>query len=225
MAAPLRLVIFDVDGTLLDSQDVIHDAMVRAFREQGLTPPEKAQTLGIIGLSLHDACARLAPLGYDRVSALAESYKQAFVARRATHGAEAEAPLYPGVRAMLERLASSDVLMGIATGKARRGLVHFLHSHGLERYFQVTQTADDAPSKPHPGMVLNCCAALGVQPCDAVMIGDTSFDMDMARNAGARGIGVAWGYHPAQRLQDCGAVQVLGHWDELETVLQRIWSS
>ncbi|MHA1528354.1 MAG: HAD-IA family hydrolase [Alphaproteobacteria bacterium] len=222
-APPLRLVIFDVDGTLIDSQDFILAAMRRAFAQAGRPAPSDQATLGIVGLSLPQAMEVLAPgvraVGRDRLVRL---YKDSFRFLREEGGGEAEAPFYPGARAALERLDGAGYLLSIATGKARRGLDHMLDSHGLQRLFTATQTADDAPSKPHPGMVLNCLAATGVAAAEAVVVGDTEYDMAMARAAGARAVGVDWGYHSTERLMRGGAERIIGDFAVLAAVLDEI---
>lgn len=221
--AELRLAIFDIDGTLMDSEHFIVGAMERAFARAGLVPPGRAETLGIVGLSLAEAMAALRPdLAPEEQAALADLYRQAFVELRAETGGEAATPLYPGAREALERLDRAGWLLSIATGKARRGLAHALRSHGLEHLFVAPQTADDAPSKPHPGMILNCLEATGVAPERAVMIGDSSFDMEMARAAGVRAIGVAWGYQPPERLLAAGAERVVEDFAALEAVLAEV---
>ncbi|MCH8283758.1 MAG: HAD-IA family hydrolase [Chloroflexi bacterium] len=121
----------------------------------------------------------------------------------------------------LERLDGAGYLLSIATGKARRGLDHMLDSHGLRRLFTGTQTADDAPSKPHPGMVLNCLAATGVAAAEAVVVGDTEFDMAMARAAGVRAVGVDWGYHSTERLRRGGAERIVSDFAALDAVLEQ----
>jgi phosphoglycolate phosphatase len=220
MAIRAELAIFDVDGTLIDSQAFILAAMRAAFAEEGGEPPSDAQTLSIIGLSLPHAVRRLAPhLSDAAVAATAERYKAHFVRLRAETGGEAAAPLYPGARAALERLDAAGALLGVATGKARRGLDHALDAHDLRRFFVTTQTADDAPSKPHPGMILNALAATGVDARAAVMIGDTTYDVEMARAAGVRAIGVAWGYHPPEALLAAGAAVVIDAFDDLDAAL------
>ncbi len=223
-ASPLRLVIFDVDGTLIDSQDFIVAAMRRAFAEAGRPAPPDAATLGIVGLSLPQAMEVLVPgvpgAGRDR---LVQLYKDSFLFLREQGGGKADAPFYPGAREALERLDGAGYLLSIATGKARRGLDHMLDSHGLRRFFTGTQTADDAPSKPHPGMVLNCLAATGVAAAEAVVVGDTEYDMAMARAAGARAVGVGWGYHSSERLRRGGAERIVGDFAALDAVLDEIW--
>jgi len=222
----LRLVIFDVDGTLIDSQDFILGAMGRAFATAGLPVPAREATLGIVGLSLPEAMEVLIPgLGIPDRDRLVQLYKDSFRALREESGGEAHSPFYPGARDALDRLDRAGYLLSIATGKARRGLNHMLDSHGLQRLFVGTQTADDAPSKPHPGMVLNCLAATGVEAHRAVVVGDTEYDMAMARAAGARAIGVAWGYHSAERLRRGGAECLVDDFAALDAALAGLWEA
>lgn len=206
-----RLILFDVDGTLVDSQAHIIAAMAHAFADQGLAAPERAAVLSIIGLSLPQAMARLAP-DADAM-ALTESYKASFAQARAK--AADPAPLYPGVRAGLDRLHRAGLLLGTATGKSRRGLNHMVAHHGLEDHFVTLQCADDHPSKPHPSMILSAMDEAGVNPAETVMIGDTTFDVDMARAAGVAAIGVSWGYHPVDDLHARGAEHVADDFDSL----------
>ncbi|MCL5777264.1 HAD-IA family hydrolase [Limibaculum sp. FT325] len=221
--APLKLVIFDVDGTLIDSQNFIVAAMDRAFAITGLPAPAREATLGIVGLSLPQAMMALVPGATATVvDGLVHHYKESFVELRRQTGGEAGAPFYPGARDAIERLDRAGWLLSIATGKARRGLDHMLDSHGLRRFFVGTQTADDAPSKPHPGMVLNCLAATGVEARRAVMVGDTEFDIAMARAAGARAVGVAWGYHARERLAAAGAEVIVDDFAALDAALEAV---
>ncbi len=197
-----KLVIFDVDGTLIDSQAEIMAAMTAAFADEGLELPARAAVLGIVGLSLDRAMAVLVPdAGEKRQTALVAGYKAAFNAARTAHGA-AVSPLYPGARAVLDLLlAAPDTLMGVATGKSQRGLDAMIEAHDLRRYFVTRQVADHHPSKPHPSMIRAAMAETGVAADSTVMVGDTVFDMDMAQAAGVRGIGVTWGYHAAADLR------------------------
>jgi phosphoglycolate phosphatase len=216
----LRLVIFDVDGTLVDSQAHILASMERAFAGLGLVPPDRAATLSIVGLSLPVAMARLAPDAPDRVDDLVAGYRSAFAALRAEGDAAALSPLYPGARACLERLSAEPwTLLGIATGKSRRGLDHLLEVHGLRGLFQTVQVADDHPSKPHPAMLQACLTETGVVSAQAVIVGDTSYDMEMGRAASVRGIGVSWGYHPADALLRAGASRVIDRFEALPDAL------
>ncbi|WP_137699525.1 HAD-IA family hydrolase [Marimonas lutisalis] len=199
MSERLRLVVFDVDGTLADSLAEIVAAMGAAFAGEDLEAPSRGEILSIVGLSLDQAMARLAPeLSAGKHAALVEGYKQAYFRQRQENGAS---PLYPGAREMLEMLAQDPfLLMGVATGKSKRGLDALIEAHGLEAFFVTRQVADFHPSKPHPAMLHAALAEAGTSAGDAVMIGDTTYDIDMARAARMRAIGVNWGYHPADRL-------------------------
>lgn len=134
---------------------------------------------------------------------LVESYKRHFQAMRA-EGLVAE-PLYDGVLELLDTLEQGDWMLGVATGKSDRGLAFCLDHHGLTRRFVSLQTADRHPSKPHPSMIEQAMADAGAVPGTTLMIGDTSYDMAMAKAAGVTAIGVAWGYHEATELEAAGA--------------------
>ncbi|HPE26355.1 HAD-IA family hydrolase [Albidovulum sp.] len=220
---PDRLVIFDVDGTLVDSQEHIVAAMSAAFDTISLTLPTRQEVLSIVGLSLGEAIARLLPDAAPSVRDVAvQAYKQAFGHLRAG----TLSPLYPGAAAALDGLHARDGFqLGIATGKSRRGLAHILEAHGLERHFATCQVADDHPSKPHPSMLLAALAETGVEPARAVMLGDTTYDIEMARAAGVAAIGVSWGYHRPEALAGAGATQVIDRFDDLEAALVRIWGA
>lgn len=219
-----RLIIFDVDGTLVDSQEAIVAAMTRAFAGEGLAPPPRAEMLSIVGLSLDEAFATLVPSALpDRRARMVAGYKQAFLHLRRHNRGEAATPMYPGARDLVIALHGQGHVLGVATGKARRGVRHFVDSHGLEGRFSVIQTADDAPSKPHPGMVLNCLAGAGIAPADAVIVGDTEFDMAMGSAAGIRRIGVSWGYHPTRRIVRGGAQAIATDMGHLARLIEEIW--
>lgn len=218
----LRLVIFDVDGTLVDSQGSIVTAMTASFEALGLPVPERAAILSIVGLSLDHAMLRLAPEQVAEVRArLVEGYKEAYHAHRLKLGA-AHSPLYPGIAEVLADLAAQpETLMGVATGKSRRGLDALIEAHGLERYFVTRQVADDHPSKPHPAMIHAALDDTGIAAGDAVMVGDTSYDMDMAQAAGVAGLGVSWGYHAPESLT--AARRVIDRIGDLPPALEQIW--
>lgn len=219
----MRLVVFDLDGTLLDSRALILAAMERAFGAVGRAAPPEAETLGIVGLSLPEAFARLVPQAPEAVPGLVAAYRAAFRAIREAGGGEAEAPLFPGARAALDRLgAEPRTLLGIATGKARPGLDHALGAHGIAGHFATLQTADRHPSKPDPAMLEACLVETGAERGRAVMIGDTDFDIAMGRAAGFRTVAVAWGNHPEDRLRAAGPDRVIGHFDELLPVLDAL---
>ncbi len=221
----LKLVIFDVDGTLIDSQAHILAAMAHAFDGVGLSLPPRETVLAGVGLSLPVLIDRLVPQAdVATQTAIVEGYKSGFAKLRLADG-KALSPLFPGARDALDRLhAKDDVLLAVATGKSRRGMDHLLDMHGLRGMFQSVQVADDHPSKPAPSMIHTCLSDTGVSPENAVMIGDTVFDIDMAANGGIGAIGVDWGYHDASALAASGAADVISEFDALEHALTRFWS-
>lgn len=221
----LRLVVFDVDGTLVDSQGDILAAMTHAFESVGLPVPDRTAILGIVGLSLEVAMPKLAQDASAEVhTQLVEGYKQAYFTLRKEGGVAKSSPFYPGAREMLEQLhAVPDILLGVATGKSQRGLDKLLEGHGLTSMFVTRQVADHHPSKPHPSMLLAACAETGVDPNRAVMIGDTSYDIDMARAAGMPGIGVNWGYHNPDQLAQANLL--IDSFAELPAALKTVWET
>ena len=217
----LRLALFDCDGTLVDSQADICAAMDLAFAAAGLTPPHRQQTRRVVGLSLLEAMRQLHPEGADHDhAALADHYRHAFRQRRSSGAVEE--PLYDGIAALVRDLDQAGWLLGVATGKSDRGLVHCLETHGLTGHFVTLQTADRHPSKPHPAMVEAALAATGADRERTVMIGDTAYDMAMARAAGVRAIGVSWGYHETEDLLSAGADAVAHTVSELRDLLEPI---
>jgi phosphoglycolate phosphatase len=220
----LKLVIFDCDGTLVDSQHMIVTAMTTAYGAHGLSLPERELLLSVIGLSLTEAFTKLgAGAAQFPVASLAEHYRLAFHAMR--DSGEHMEPLYPGAGEAVADLARrGDVLLGIATGKSQRGVRLVLKHHGLLDHFITIQTADDAPSKPDPGMVLHAMREAGIPAADTVVVGDTAYDIAMARAAGAAAIGVGWGYHRPQALTDAGACTVVNDFPSLVPTLDRIWA-
>lgn len=201
----MKLIIFDCDGTLVDSQHAICAAMQHAFTSLELPVPPRADILGVVGLSLPQTFEVLAGQHPAAVQlALAEAYRTDFPGRRALP--EMHDPLYPGMGEVLAALSErDDVLLGIATGKSRKGVARLLDREGWHGRFVTIQTADDNPSKPHPEMVLRAMVETGVEAGNTLMIGDTTYDIEMGRAAGVHALGVAWGYHAPERLIDAGA--------------------
>ena len=222
MNAEKKLVIFDCDGTLVDSQQMICAAMQNAFADHDLSCPPREHLLSIVGLSLTQAFERLGNGAPDfPVAGLVERYKAAFFSLRQSE--TYVEPLYPGAQSAIEWLsAHPSVLLGIATGKSQRGVRAVLQSHGLLDRFHTIKTADDAPSKPHPGMLIAAMQEAGVAPAQALMIGDTSYDMTMAREAGATAIGVSWGYHPPALLREAGAQYLVEDYAALRSLIERL---
>ena len=214
----MKLAIFDCDGTIIDSQYSIIDAMDETFHHYDREPVEAHRTRGMIGLPLEVAIAGLLeePLA-EHHHEYADTYRQIF--RRMRADGSVSEPLYNGARATIEALDKSGWLLGIATGKARRGVDAVLGPIGLSERFVTIQTADVARGKPDPDMVHRALSETGVEPSDAVMIGDTTFDMQMAKNAGVAAVGVNWGYHPSESLLDAGAHVVIDDWSLLEDAM------
>ncbi|WP_374656592.1 HAD-IA family hydrolase [Dongia sp.] len=219
-----RLIIFDCDGTLVDSQHNIVSAMQGAFGRFGRALPSPEAVRRQVGLTLEIAIARLLPGENEAtVAEIAEEYRVIVRALRA--GAGLTEPLYDGIRDLILALDHPDIFLGVATGKNLVGLEHTLALHGLRECFHTLQTADLALSKPHPDMVQRAMAETACQAPETVMIGDTSFDMEMARAAGATAIGVGWGYHQAEELRAAGAHEVLAAPGDLIACLQTLSSS
>ncbi len=203
----IRLAVFDCDGTLVDGQAAVCTAMDAAFAAHGLPRPDHHLVRRSVGLSLPQAVRTLLPDADDDLrQGIDLAYRDAF--RAAREAGELVEPLYAGVRDVLDALLDDGWLLGVATGKSDRGLEHCLASHGLSRHFVTLQTADRHPSKPHPAMLEAALFEAGAMPQNAVMIGDTAYDMVMAVNAGVRALGVDWGYHTPEELADAGAVAV-----------------
>lgn len=202
-----RLAIFDCDGTLVDSGATIFAALKASFERNGIPVPPPSVSRRVIGLSLIEAMAALLPgETVERHLALAEEYKRAFMGLRVA--GQVEEPLFDGVLDLLDALEEGGWLLAVATGKSDRGLKHCLEQHDIQARFISLQTADRHPSKPHPSMVEQAIADAGASPEMTIVVGDTSFDMAMAVNARALGIGAGWGYHETAELLDAGAVGV-----------------
>ena len=205
----MKLVVLDCDGTLVDSQNGICEAMTHAFTGFGLVAPTREATLAIVGLSLPEAFAALAPELEDELrTRMVERYKSAFLEIR--RDPELHEPLFDGVAAAIEAFGTrEDIVLGIATGKSRRGIDRLFAREGWAQRFTTVQTSDDHPSKPHPAMLHAAMAEAGVTPERTVMVGDTTYDMEMARAARVGALGVGWGYHSVDQLQYAGAHAVI----------------
>ncbi len=203
----VRLAVFDCDGTLVDGQAAVCDAMDAAFAAHGLPAPDRHLVRRSVGLSLPQAVRALLPDADEALQqGLDHAYRTAF--RTAREAGQLVEPLYAGVRELLDALRDDGWLLGVATGKSDRGLEHCLATHGLSRHFVTLQTADRHPSKPHPAMLEAALFEAGTLPQAAVMIGDTAYDMVMAVNGGVRALGVDWGYHTPAELTEAGAEAV-----------------
>lgn len=204
----LRLAIWDVDGTLVDSRAVIQACMEAAFRDTGIPPPDYDATRRIVGLSLVAGIAQLAPpdLSAARLEFLVDAYRNTFTRLRADPALHES--MYDGALDVLERLKQDGWLLAIATGKTHRGLDGLFAKHPIKSYFDTVWCADDGPGKPHPFMVEQSMRALGCAPSQSLMIGDAIHDIAMGRAAGVRSLGVSWGFGRADELRDAGADEV-----------------
>jgi phosphoglycolate phosphatase len=216
-----RLIVFDCDGTLVDSQHNIVAAVQRVFQSIDMIPPVPELIRRQVGLPVDAAIARMVPEAGDEVH---QRLAAAFLALKGELQAadKLEEPLYPGVRELIDHLCHPELFLGIATGKGRQGLDYTLRKQGLEGLFHTLQTGDRCRGKPHPEMMLRAIEEVGLTSDDAVMIGDTSFDIEMARAAGATAIGVAWGYHDRADLWQAGAAAVIDHPSQLLPLLSQL---
>ncbi len=219
----MKLALFDIDGTLMDSQAMIIASLTAAFTAEGLPLPSRAEMLGIVGLSLVKAMSALRPDdGAACHERLAQAYKEAFWSYR-TEKSFPEVP-FDGALDLLRRLkAREDVLIGVATGKSQRGVRHVIDQFGLEGVFSTIQTSDDAPSKPHPGMILRAMEECGALAQDTVMIGDAVFDVEMAHAAGVKAVAAAWGFQPQTALARARPHAIVNDFNELEKMLASLW--
>ncbi|MFN3233731.1 MAG: HAD-IA family hydrolase [Alphaproteobacteria bacterium] len=219
----LRLILFDCDGTLVDGLRHHVTAMGETFREHGQTAPEEAALRALVGLNLEVTMRHLAPelSAGDHVE-LAQTYR--LIYRRMRAAGEIDEPLFPAAKETVHALADAGYVLGIATGKGRPGVDHLIDAHGFEGVFSTIQTPNNAPGKPHPGMVEQGMAETGATRENTVVVGDTVFDIEMAQNARVTSIGVSWGFHPVSALQDAGAARLIDHFDELAPTLNGLWA-
>lgn len=202
----MKLCVWDVDGTLVDSRASIATAMDAAFEAVGLEAPGYDVTRSIVGMSLKPAIATLAPRAdAGTLARLETEYVGAFRRRRESGLRD---PLYAGAGDLLHRMKGEGWLMAVASGKSRAGLEAIFTTHGLERMFDAVHCADDGPGKPDPYMLSCAMRAVGADAVDTIMVGDTSHDMIMARAAGVYAQGVTWGFHTAEEMRAGGAHHV-----------------
>lgn len=224
---PYSLVIFDWDGTLMDSRDRIVRCLTGAMEDLGWPAPPGTEAQQVIGLSLDDAFKHLVPEADESARRdLAARYRDYFLGIDAT-----PMPLFPGVSELLDGIHREGMLMAVATGKSRRGLDRAFDETGLGERFSASRCGDETLPKPNPQMVLEILAQTGVEASDAVMIGDTSFDMEMARNAGVDALGVSYGVHAVTRLTPhgplgiCHSVDDIRDWFQLDGSVSTICAS
>ena len=219
----MKLVIFDFDGTLVDSRKLIAESNRIVFGQFGFAVPSEDESFSLVGMSLESVLLKLA--GPDApVEKMMAAYRRVLPLLRADM-AYADVP-FDGAADLLAALSEhKDVLLGLATAHAAHAVAPALERFGWQNYFCTVQTADKAPSKPHPAMVLQALSEARVEAGDAIMVGDTAFDIEMACAAGVRSVAVSWGYHRPDRLYSAGALRVVNDMTELRDHLFELISS
>jgi phosphoglycolate phosphatase len=204
VASRFRFIVFDWDGTLVDSTAIIASSLRMACRDIGEPVPDEATARYVIGLGLVDVLRHVAPgLSREQQRALAERYRFHYLSR------DPAIPLFAGVREMLDELEAAGRLLAIATGKSRAGLERALAQQGFAQRFVATRCADESPPKPHPGMLLHLMEQVGVEPAATLMVGDTTHDLELARNAGVASVAVSYGAHEAAGFAPFGPLATL----------------
>jgi len=222
LSSELTLIIFDCDGTISDSQHMICTSMAMAFETHGLNAPSHEAVRSSVGLSPVQAVVHLLPSESDidpviLVQSFRDSYNELIDLNGHTE------VLYDGALGVIGALAQIPaVLLGIATGNSQRGVARLLTHFGVTHPFCTIQTADDAPSKPHPAMLSQAMAATGIEAHCTIMVGDTTYDMEMAVNAGVYPLGVAWGYHSVEMLEGAGAKYVATDYTDLSAHITEV---
>ena len=220
----MRLVIFDADGTLVDSQAIIHRAMHDTFVAHSHAPLPIEATRSIIGLTLNQAIAQLLQVPVDdEIETMSETYKTIYAKLQALPAMHAM--LYEGIDNVMENLfRQPETLLAIATGKSSRGLNHLIDTHNFRDKLVAWRSADDCPSKPHPAMIIECCERAGCAPQDTVMVGDSNYDMEMAINAGCQALGVSWGYQSVETLLKTGAHAIVDNPHEIPQAVETLFN-
>lgn len=218
MSQQTVLVVFDWDGTLMDSEARIVASMAGAIDQLGLEPRAPVEIREIIGLGLPEAMATLYPGGYGDVhQALIMAYRKQFL-----HECQQPEELFEGAEQVLQVLSGSGFLLAVATGKSRAGLDRALHTTATRHYFMATRCADETCSKPHPQMLEELMDELGAEPQQTLMVGDTEFDLEMARNAGVASLAASYGTQPLERLLALGPLAAFADIRDLPDLLDSL---
>ena len=215
----MRLIVFDCDGTLVDSQQTIITATETALGEFDFQAPPRRDILYAVGLPVDVALRRHAPdASDDQILNMLDIYRETY--QHLVQQEDRGQVMFEGMREQIVELGQmDDTLLGIITMKSRRGLNRVVDAYDIRQYFQVLKSADDGPGKPAPDLMLDAMAETGVTAEQALMVGDTSFDIMMAKAAGARAVGVAWGYQTVDELEDSGADAIADTHEDLRAIL------
>lgn len=214
---PYQLIVFDWDGTLMDSTGHIVSCMQEAISILELPNLSDSQISHIIGLGLNEAVMTLYPdADHQLITTLADKYREVWL--NSPH----ETPLFDNARELIQKLAKQDCFLAVATGKSRRGLDKVLKMTDLGDYFHATRCADECHSKPHPQMLEELMDHLGVEKQQTLMIGDTEFDLQMAHNAGAHSLAISHGAHQAETLLACEPKAIVGDLHQVEQWLNNL---
>ena len=210
-----KLIVFDWDGTLMDSAAHIVSSLQTAISDLDLEKKTDDELKNIIGLGLREAFFALYPQADDsELTSLTARYREHFFDKKSD-----TSELFFGARELIQELQEKDYYLAIATGKGRNGLDKVLDETGMGEYFPITRCADESHSKPHPEMLLDIIDYYGIEANEAIMVGDTEYDLLMANNAQANAVGVTYGVHEKQRLLDCKPLTCLDNVSELHNWL------
>jgi len=206
-----KLIVFDWDGTLMDSAAHITSCLQTAISELSLEPKTDEEVKNIIGLGLREALLALYPQATDKeLTALVDRYREHFFDQQSD-----PCELFTGAKELIQELDAKNYYLAVATGKGRNGLDKVLKETGMGKYFPITRCADEAHSKPHPKMLLDIVDYYGVEADEAIMVGDTEYDLQMANNASTHSVAVTYGVHDKQRLLDCKPLTCLDNMNDL----------
>lgn len=224
MSTPLRLVLFDFDGTLCDSATTIIRLMQQACSECGLPIPGAEKIRGNIGHGVSHSALEYVNGDGEKAAVLADCYRNLSRDEYLSGTAPLD-PLFAGAKNVLQELSHQGYLTGIITNKSRTGLQSLIERHGLDMLIDVSLTADDCTVKPAPDMALAAMRQMGVDKADTLLVGDTEIDAGCAVNAGIGFVGVSWGYHSPDILRKRGAISILERYDSLPDIARQYFNS
>ena len=215
----MRLIVFDCDGTLVDSQQTIITATEAALGAHDFASPDRRDILYAVGLPVDVAMRRHAPeASDDQIINMLDIYRETY--QQLVQQDDRGQVMFEGMHEQIIKLGNmDDTLLGIITMKSRRGLERVVDAYDIRQFFQVLKSADDGPGKPNPDLMLDAIRETGVDASQALMVGDTSFDILMAKSAGTKAIGVGWGYQTVEELEESGADAIAETPEDLNDLL------